>query len=236
MAWPSLLDIGLEGKLTIREERLSLRRDACRVVYVSDIHLRPNHSELLSSRIIESVRPCAADIILLGGDLVDRASELRRLEYLVGTLRQMAPVYAIGGNHDATVGLERVRDAVVQGGGDWIHHRVIQLAHGPRVVSISGPEASLRTAGDVRILCAHNPRIWKKVRDRGFDLVLAGHLHGCQFVAFQYRGRLFPGAWFYPYCYLNHQFAMTRLVVSRGASDLVPVRWRCPREIVLCHV
>lgn len=23
---------------------------------------------------------------------------------------------------------------------------------------------------------------------------------------------------------------------SRGVSDLVPVRWRCPREVVLCHV
>jgi hypothetical protein len=25
-------------------------------------------------------------------------------------------------------------------------------------------------------------------------------------------------------------------VVSRGVSDLVPIRWRCPREVVLCYV
>jgi hypothetical protein len=55
-------------------------------------------------------------------------------------------------------------------------------------------------------------------------------------VAFEYRDRLFPGAVFYPYCYLSHQYGSTRLVVSRGVSDLVPVRWRCPREVVLCHV
>jgi hypothetical protein len=25
-------------------------------------------------------------------------------------------------------------------------------------------------------------------------------------------------------------------VVSRGVSDLLPIRWRCPREVVLCYV
>ena len=85
-------------------------------------------------------------------------------------------------------------------------------------------------------VCAHDPRIWKASRHAGYDLVLAGHLHGCQVVAGVYRDRLFPGALFYPYCFLNHRRGSTRLVVSRGVSDLVPIRWRCPREVVLCHV
>jgi predicted MPP superfamily phosphohydrolase len=86
------------------------------------------------------------------------------------------------------------------------------------------------------VLCAHNPRIWKTSRHAGYDLVLAGHLHGCQLVACEYRNRLLPGAIFYPYCFLSHHCGSTRLVVSRGVSDLVPIRWRCPREVVLCHV
>ena len=85
--------------------------------------------------------------------------------------------------------------------------------------------------------CAPTTRASGKRRvNSGYDLVLAGHLHGCQVVAFEYRDRLFPGAVFYPYCYLSHQYGSTRLVVSRGVSDLVPIRWRCPREVVLCHV
>jgi predicted MPP superfamily phosphohydrolase len=67
-------------------------------------------------------------------------------------------------------------------------------------------------------------------------LILAGHLHGCQLVAFQYRDRLFPGAMFYPYCYMRYRRGSTQLVVSRGVSDRVPIRWRCPREVVLCYV
>ena len=106
----------------------------------------------------------------------------------------------------------------------------------PRLITVCGPDAAVLPDGDVRILCAHNPRVWKTAQHVGYDLVLAGHLHGCQFVAFEYRDRLFPGAIFYPYCYLTHQRGSTRLVVSRGISDLVPVRWRCPREVVLCYV
>jgi predicted MPP superfamily phosphohydrolase len=132
--------------------------------------------------------------------------------------------------------MDRVRDAVTNGGGQWIHNCVARVRHGSRVIAVSGPETASQADGDVRILCAHNPRIWKRSRQGGYDLVLAGHLHGCQLVACQYRDRLFPGALFYRYCYLSHQRGSTRLVVSRGVSDLVPIRWRCPREVVLCYV
>ena len=223
------LEIGLNRALYVREERLSLRHDACRLVYVSDIHLRRGRSDRLCMQVIQSVHQIKPDAVLLGGDLVDVSSELGSLSDLVGKISEVAPVLAMGGNHDSYVGIDRVRDAVVHGGGQWIHAGIAHLMHGSRVIKVSGPQAAPRTDGDVRILCAHNPRIWKTSRQRGYDLVLAGHLHGCQVVAFQYRDRLFPGAFFYPYCYLSHQYGPTRLVVSRGVSDLVPIRWRCPR-------
>jgi predicted MPP superfamily phosphohydrolase len=132
--------------------------------------------------------------------------------------------------------LSHVREAVVHGGGEWIHDRTAGVTHGRRVIGVSGPGAALSVDADVRVLCGHDPRIWKRSRECAYDLVLAGHLHGCQLVACEHRDRLFPGAIFYPYCFLSHQSGSTRLVVSRGVSDLVPIRWRCPREVVLCHV
>lgn len=230
------LTIGLNGALHIREERLSIRDDACRLMYVSDIHLRPGRSDNLCRQIIECARGSEIDVLLLGGDLVDGPSELGKLCDLVGALCELAPVFAIGGNHDRQVGMKRVEDAVESGGGRWIHAGGARVSHGSRVIAVSGPDAATVPAGDYQVLCAHNPRVWKTACQRGFDLVLAGHLHGCQAVAFEYRDRLYPGAVFYPYCYLSHQHGSTRLVVSRGVSDLVPIRWRCPREVVLCHV
>jgi predicted MPP superfamily phosphohydrolase len=230
------LEIGLTRALSMREERLSTRADACRLLYVSDIHLRRGRAELLSRQVVHAAARSRPDVVLLGGDLADCSSVLGRLTELVTRLRALAPVVAVGGNHDQRIGLTRVRSAVEDGGGDWIHDRTARVTHRDRVIAVSGPDAARPFDADVRILCAHNPRIWKTCRNADYDLVLAGHLHGCQIVACEYRDRLFPGALFYPYCFLRHQRGSTRLVVSRGVSDLLPIRWRCPREVVLCHV
>jgi len=230
------LEIGLNRALHVREERLSTRPDACRLLYVSDIHLRHGRSDTLCRQVLDAVNRCRPDVVLLGGDLVDHGSELRKLAGLVSRLNSVAPVLAIGGNHDRQIGMNRVREAVVTSGGEWIHERAARVTHLGRMIAVSGPETPPYLDGHVRVLCAHNPSIWKTSRHSGFDLVLAGHLHGCQLVAYKYRDRLFPGALFYPYCFLSHCAGSTRLVVSRGVSDLVPIRWRCPREVVLCHV
>ena len=234
--WNGALEIGLRRRLHVREERLSARQDACRLLYVSDIHLRAGRSETLCRQVLDAEDACRPDVVLLGGDLVDCSSELGYLSGLVRRLREAAPVLAIGGNHDQRIGMDRVREAIEHGGGQWIHDGTAQVTHGDRLIAISGPRAAGPVDGHVRVLCAHDPRIWKAFRHAGYDLVLAGHLHGCQIVACAFRDRLFPGAILYPYCFLSHQRGSTRLVVSRGVSDLVPIRWRCPREVVLCHV
>ena len=231
-----LLEIGLTRALSVREERLSTRADACRLLYVSDIHLRSGRSELLCRDVVDAAARSSPDVVLLGGDLIDSSSSVSQLSDLVRRLRGLAPVLAIGGNHDQRIGLGRVRSAVEHGGGQWIHDRTVRVTHHERAIAISGPGAAGSLAADVKVLCAHNPRIWKTCRNGGYDLVLAGHLHGCQIVVCEYRDRLFPGALLYPYCFLTHKHGSTRLVVSRGVSDLLPVRWRCPREVVLCLV
>ena len=231
-----LLEIGLSEPLMIREERLSSRYDTCRLLYISDIHLRRGRSERLIQQVLDAVHRANADALLLGGDLLDHASQLPHLETLITRLAAVAPVFAIAGNHDSRVGLTVVRDVVATAGGQWIHDGAHSIPHGGRTISVGGPMYESALTGDVQILCAHNPRIWKTSQHAGYDLVLAGHLHGCQLVAFEFRDRLYPGAMFYPYNYLNHQSGKTRLIVSRGVSDLVPVRWRCPREVVLCLV
>jgi len=234
--WRGALEVGLWRSLHVREERLSVRQDACRLLYISDIHLRAGRCETLCRQVVDAATTARPDVVLLGGDMVDRPSQLGQLTGLVRRLREAAPVLAIGGNHDQQIGMDSVRTALEHGGGRWIHDGTALVTHGDRVIAVSGPRAGAPVDGHVRVLCAHNPRIWKTLRHAGYDLVLAGHLHGCQVVVCTLADRLFPGAILYPYCFLTHQRGSTRLVVSRGVSDLVPIRWRCPREVVLCHV
>lgn len=81
-----LLELGFHLALHVREERLSTRHDACRLMYVSDIHLRCGRADRLCRQVLESVQQCETDVVLLGGDLVDGLSELSKLSDLVGRL------------------------------------------------------------------------------------------------------------------------------------------------------
>src|SRR5262245_22944704 len=101
-----LLEIGLSRDLHIREERLSPRPDACRLLYVSDIHLRNGRSAALCGQVVAAVSRSRPDAVLLGGDLLDRPSELGVLSRLVASIGGIARVLAVGGNHDGRIGMD----------------------------------------------------------------------------------------------------------------------------------
>ncbi|MES2924482.1 MAG: metallophosphoesterase [Verrucomicrobiota bacterium] len=226
--------LGLRRPLEVREEIIQEHARPCRLAYVSDIHLRRGRSRHLAGQVLDALHRARPDVILLGGDLVDQASELDELREMLGRMLGIAPVFAIPGNHDVAVGEELVRLAVQGAGALWIAGRTLDFQHEDRILSISGPGAEPSPGADFRILCAHNPSIWKTAGNGGYDMVLAGHLHGCQGVLFEAGGRLYPGAIFYPHNHIRQSWNGSRLVVGMGCSDLIPIRWGCPREIVVC--
>lgn len=225
---------GLERPLEIREETIRSHGRACRLAFVSDIHLRRGRSRRLADQVVDALERARPDVVLLGGDLVDQASELDELRHLITRILGIAPVFAIPGNHDLAVGEKPVRETVEISGASWIDGVTVDFHHRGRVLSLSGPGAKPNLGADVRVLCAHDPAVWKSARKEGFDLVLAGHLHGCQGVLFEAGGRLYPGALFYPHNFIRQSEDGSQLVVGMGCCDLIPVRWGCPREIVLC--
>lgn len=232
----SRFEIGLRAPLAVREEIIGEGHRSCRIAYVSDIHLRRGRSRWISGQVIDALERSAPDLILLGGDLVDQASETDELVSLVARACGIAPVLAVPGNHDISMGKARVRSAVEAGGGTWIEGKTAHFLHEDRVFAISGTGAGPASAAAANILCTHHPRIGNMAWKAGFDLALAGHLHGCQGVLFEAAGLLFPGAFFYPDNRLRHRKGKTKLLISRGCSDLIPIRWNCPREMILCIV
>jgi predicted MPP superfamily phosphohydrolase len=66
--------------------------------------------------------------------------------------------------------------------------------------------------------------------------VFAGHLHGGQCVLAMHRERLYPAAWFYRWHGLRFAEGRAVLLVSRGAGDTLPIRFNCPREVILCTI
>jgi uncharacterized protein len=234
-----LLEIGPALPLLTRCVRLRIfeNREPVRLLYATDLHCRGESSRRAPLQLVRAARENLPDLIVLGGDLADARNGLPLLAETVRQLRESAPVWAIAGNHDQAVGLPAVKAVVESAGGNWLGESSVLLRwprREPFYLDGAIPENDLRCRS--RILCAHNPKIFPAAAARGYPLVLAGHLHGGQFVFAERRGRLFPGAWFYRWNGTLFELGESTMLVSRGVSDTLPLRWNCPREILLCEI
>jgi len=231
------LEIGGGSSVTVRREEVGGYdlKDPVRILYASDLHLGWAWSESLIEELLDAAQTETPGIILLGGDLIDRENALPLLESLVENLSKVAPVWAISGNHDRVFGVADIRNAVEKGGGNWLEGEKTSIRSGGVRLSIEG-SLHRREAGEIRILCAHRPDIFPNAVKAGFDVVLAGHLHGGQCVIATVDQVLYPGAFFSRWHGLRFIEENATMIVSRGAADTLPLRWNCPREVILCEI
>jgi predicted MPP superfamily phosphohydrolase len=227
--WP--FEFGSFGSLLIRRESLTLGLPRpTRILYASDLHLGHWWTRPVPGQLLAAVRETQPETILLGGDLLDHAGALPALRELVRALSGLAPVYAIPGNHDARAGFDAVRCAILDAGGQWLPDGPIA---GPlRIDGTIAPGA----VGEPRLLCTHYPRVFPEAVVAGYRLVLAGHLHGGQCVLYTHRNQLYPAVWFHRWHGLQFVVGAATMLVSRGLGDTLPVRFNCPREVLLCEL
>ncbi len=252
-------EVGGRGPLLLREEVIASRGAAgggapWTLLYASDLHLTAGRTALVAA-LLGQARAAAPDVVLLGGDLVDDRGGLSPLEDAVAQLAALAPVAAVAGNHDVAVGGGCVRTAVIGAGGRWLHDAPLALtavgrrplicrasrdatadvdANASDATAAAAPAEPV-AAQALQVWVGHHPAPAAAAARHGFDLALAGHLHGGQCVLWQRGTRLYPGAWFSRWNGLRFALGDTTLLVSRGAADTLPIRFRCPREVLLCR-
>ena len=217
-----MLILGSRDALQIRHEALQFGL-GIRLLYVSDLHLT-RWTNRIVNELLEAVEAAEPNLVLLGGDLVDLKNGLPLLATLIQAVT--VPVFAVPGNHDLLVGEQTVRHFVEMAGGLWL-----DTERNFGGLSISG-----RCEAGASVLCAHDPSVFPQAVQCGFDLVLAGHLHGGQCILFERGGRWYPGALLDRWNGRCFQEGQTTMLVSRGVHDTLPVRWNCPREVLLCSL
>lgn len=224
------LEWAARGQLTVRSEQFEAGLGV-KLLYISDLHLSGRWTERVVRQILSVTKTERPDVVLLGGDLVDRRAALPQLEALLESLKnETGEVLAIPGNHDHWAGEHHVREIVTARGGHWLPDG----AYCREGLVIQSP-ATEPVPGKFSVLCAHEPSVIKTVSAENYDLILAGHLHGCQWVLWERYGNLFPGAWFYRWNGPRYELGEeSTLLVSRGVNDTFPLRWNCPREILAC--
>ncbi|MFN0015646.1 MAG: metallophosphoesterase [Saprospiraceae bacterium] len=231
------LEIGHRaGNIDVRTVELGWRSpEAARILYVSDLHFN-KHSGRRARQLAEIVHQTNPDIVLWGGDYVDSASGLAHFADLLAAVPKQVLGFAVAGNHDHYFGIQKIEAILSQHGIDWIENTSVEVKVGGQIIAIDGNCSNVAPRQDAFcIRCSHRP-VSPYGLEKSYDLILAGHLHGCQFVFWTNRSGLYPGRWFYRWNILEAQMGRCRYIVSRGIGDTLPLRFNCDREVILVLV
>ena len=237
MQFPWKVEIGTHEPPDVRGEVVNLSKvdHPFRALYMSDLHFREGKTQRLCDQLRQIVATTKPDLLLLGGDLVDKRSGLPQLDALVSFARRTCLVGASGGNHDRRVGVNLVQCAVELADGVWLDRQPLAFFAGAMRVIVSGAVARQAPPSDV-LDSLH---------------ALSGLIRARRRVGTRHRlcrtsSRLsddgvcpprppLSGAWFYRWNGLRFARPNSVMLVSRGLHDAVPVRVNCPREVILCH-
>lgn len=223
--------------ITERQEQVTLwgEGDGLSVLHLSDIHLWYNTGILTAlEQLIEKHKP---DILLLTGDYYDLPKGAHNFRSFLQRIACKYLVVFIRGNHDRLYG-SRVADRLLGIPNcicveDAVHTYQSRQGRVCHITSWKNRAQLPNNNQEANIVLIHNPERIKEGELANIDLILAGHLHGGQFVFFKTATNAhFPGSMLYKHCTDRKQLGNTTLIISRGLGDTFPFRLNCPREIV----
>lgn len=190
---------GLDNRLeithyTIESSKIPKQFDGYRIVQISDYHCDSMPG------LANEIRNEAPDLIVSTGDLVhDRGSYAPALR-LTERLVQIAPVYMVTGNHDVwRSDYHKLERELMDLGANMLHNERVFLKRDGAQIALSGIDDPFAVDSDriakavqdalkklspyegYDILLFHRANLLDQVKRHGFELVLAGHMHGGQF-------------------------------------------------------
>lgn len=218
--------------------------DGFKVLHLTDLHLdmHDDFPEVLAER----VQGLEYDLCVLTGDYRYRTfgpygRALEGLKRVRARLR--GPVYAVLGNHDSIRMVPDIEaldirmllneSVTLRRGGDAIHLLGIDDPHYYRADNL---ERACRDIdpGQVSVLLAHSPEIYRHAAHAGIDLLLCGHTHGGQLCLpgglpvlydAECPRRMVRGPWRY--------HGLTGYTSVGAGSSIVGVRLNCPPEVTV---
>ncbi|MCJ8011115.1 metallophosphoesterase family protein [Paenibacillus sp. KQZ6P-2] len=233
-------------------ERLPEAFNGSRIFFISDIHKRKLSEEYLQAYQNK------ADLVILGGDIMEKNVPLKRVKANLEILSKIGPMYAVYGNHDLKAdpaGLARLLREV---GGTLLRNENVLLERSGEHVCLTGvdqplskrdgypqlPELGGSDSSSVcRIVVVHDPAWLRYVSAKPADLILAGHTHGGQ-IRLPFFGAIRLSAFYRKYdCgwfkWYQPQALVKRpqMLISRGFGNRrVTLRLCCPAEMHLIQL
>lgn len=230
-----------------------------KIAQVSDFHNSTN--KRLVNKLVESIKEQEPDIIVLTGDLIDaRNTKVDVAIDFVEKIKNVAPIYFVTGNHEASSSKYDVLKSELKDNGVIILDNKCEVIENDgfkiNLVGIDDPSMyyhPLADDGDIvsdlisdinydrnnySILLSHRPELFDVYLNKGFDLILSGHAHGGQFRIPIIGGLYAPNQGFFPK-YDNGSFIKkeTTMIVSRGiGNSVIPFRINNSPQLVVVRL
>lgn len=223
---------------TYAAEQLGADLEGYRIVQISDLHNAKFGKN--NQKLVDRIRECEPDMIVLTGDLVDsNHTNVDRAVQFVDEIVKICPVYYVTGNHEYWLEkseYDELMDGLIGAGVVILDDQVVEISRGDakfRLVGLDDKsltdgtlEALLSDEKEFTVVLAHEPQYLVRYASSGVDLVLSGHAHGGQFRLPFVGGIVAPDQGFLPeYTAGEYYMNGTEMIVSRGlGNSVIPVR------------
>lgn len=224
---------------TYESEKLGADLDGYRIVQISDLHNAEFGKE--NKKLLETIRSCSPDIIVITGDLVDsNHTNVEHAAAFVEEAVKIAPVYYVTGNHEYWLDPsenEQMMQGILAAGAYDLDDEAVRIEKGDSsflLVGLDDQHLSDETLknllqeqkNELSIVLAHEPQYLQNYANAEADLVLTGHAHGGQIRLPFVGGIVAPDQGFLPeYTSGQYNNTDTEMIVSRGlGNSIIPVR------------
>ncbi|MGG0177052.1 metallophosphoesterase [Gottfriedia acidiceleris] len=164
-----------------------------RLFFISDIHRREINSSIIK-RMSSKV-----DLVIIGGDLLEKGVPLKRIEQNIQKLSSLGKVYFVWGNNDIEIEKNELETIFNKWNVVVLKNSSVTVNHLQKEWALIGVD-DLKTGkvdldlafqgvkqNAFKLVVSHNPRILKFLKkEHGISLVLSGHTHGGQIRIFGY--------------------------------------------------
>lgn len=248
------------NEIIITSDRLPQSFSGYRIAQVSDLHNTELGKD--NAKLIEKLKECSPDIIVLTGDTVD--SYHTNIDVSIAFAEkavQIAPCYFVAGNHEARIDeynellyilsdvgvtvlqnevviLEKDNETITLLGVSDPSFEADYLFGDEALVMNSALDELMKEANGYTVLLSHRPELFYVYVSNKVDLVLSGHAHGGQFRLPFVGGIVAPGQGLFPkYDSGLYTENDTSMVVSRGiGNSIITFRVNNRPEIVVAEL
>jgi predicted MPP superfamily phosphohydrolase len=225
--------------------------DGLRIAQITDIHAGPYLAVKEVDRVVAMANETRPHLTVVTGDLITSEGDpLEQTIERLAALKADAGVWGCMGNHEEftrTMGFTERYGR--KNGLEFLRYRQEILRFGDARLNLAGVDYQWQSrpylvrAGELiepeafNLLLSHNPDVFPRAAELGYDLVLGGHTHGGQVTVEIVEQWANPGRFFTPYVVGEYHIDNSALYVSRGIGTVnLPMRIGALPEVTLVRL